>query len=105
MTTRRRYEILLPLQFNDGQVVPEELLWGTVEELETHFGALSWETQIVRGIWRHEGAVFRDQHTRLVLDVDDSPATQAFFAALKERLKTRFHQLDIWITSHVIDVV
>ena len=35
MMVRRRYEILLPLQFNDGQTVPETLLWETVEQLET----------------------------------------------------------------------
>ena len=102
---RRRYEILLPLQFNDGQSVPETLLWETVEELESHFHALSWETQVVRGIWQHEGTVFRDNHTRLVLDVDDSPENRDFFVALKARLKGRFQQLDIWIISHVIDVI
>ena len=59
---RRRYEILLPLQFNDGQSVPETLLWETVEQLETHFHALSWETQVIRGIWHHEGTPFRDNH-------------------------------------------
>src|SRR6266699_1526082 len=104
MRTRRRYEILLPLQFNDGQSVPEALLWETVEELEAHFHALSWESQIVRGIWQQDGAVFRDNQTRLVLDVDDSPDHRAFFVTLKEKLKARFHQLDIWIISHAIDV-
>ena len=102
---RRRYEILLPLQFNDGRAVPEPLLWETVEELEVHFHSVSWETQVVRGIWQHEGAVFRDNHTRLVLDVPDSPETLAFFVALKERLKQRFRQIEIYITSHLIDVV
>lgn len=58
MSSRRRYEILLPLQFNDGTTVPQSLLWETVEELEKRFRAVSWETQIVRGIWQHEGTVF-----------------------------------------------
>ena len=102
---RRRYEILLPLQFNDDQSVPETLLWETVEQLEKHFHALSWETQVVRGIWHHEGTAFRDNHTKLVLDVEDSPENRAFFVAFKEKLKERFQQLDIWITSHVIDVI
>jgi len=105
MMASRRYEILLPLQFNDGQSVPETLLWETVEELELHFHALSWETQVVRGIWHHEGNVYRDNHTRLVLDVDDSPENRAFFVTFKEKLKGRFRQLDIRITSHVIDVI
>ena len=105
MNVRRRYEILLPLQFNDGGAVPETLLWQTVEELESRFGAVSWDSQVVRGIWEHEGAVYRDNNTRLVLDVDDTQENRAFFINLKETLKIRFGQLDIWITSHVVDVI
>ncbi len=105
MSLRRRYEILLPLQFNDNRAVPEALLLRTVEELEGRFRSVSWETQVVRGIWQHEGVVFRDNNTRLVLDVEDSPENRAFFVALKEILKERFQQVDIWITSHAIDVV
>ena len=40
MNTRRRYEILLPLQFNDQSSVPDSLLWETIEELEANFHAL-----------------------------------------------------------------
>lgn len=105
MKTLRRYEILLPLQFNDGQPVPDALRWQTVEELEARFGSVSWETQVIRGLWSHEGVVFRDNLTRMVLDVPDTPESRAFFVALKEQLKQRFQQLDIWITSHLVDVV
>ncbi|HWX20816.1 MAG TPA: hypothetical protein VN578_13035 [Candidatus Binatia bacterium] len=105
MSTRRRYEILLPVLFNDGRPVPEALLWKTVEELEARFQAVSWETQVVRGLWQHEGALFRDNNTKLVLDVEDLPENRAFFVALKQTLKDRFQQLDIWITSHVIEVI
>ena len=78
MSVRRRYEILLPLQFNDGEAVPDELLWQTVEELEAHFGAISWDSQVVRGIWAHEGIIHRDNNTRLVLDLEDSLENRAF---------------------------
>lgn len=105
MKTRRRYEIILPLQFNDGRAVPESLLWDTVEELERRFGAVSWETQVIRGVWAHEGVVFRDNNTRLRLDVANTSDNREFFIGLKERLKARFNQLDIWITSHVVDVI
>ena len=55
----RRYEILVPLVFNDGTPVPETLLAETFAELRARFGAASWETQTVKGIWEHEGAVTR----------------------------------------------
>src|SRR5437773_2775696 len=81
------------------------LLWETVEELEQRFQGVSWENQIVRGIWRYEGVVFRDNNTRVILDVEDSAENRMFIVAFKEKLKSRFQQLDIWITSHLIDVV
>jgi hypothetical protein len=105
VNARRRYEILLPLQFNDGGAVSESLLWQTVEELEARFGAVSWDSQVVRGIWEHEGTLYRDNNTRLTLDVEDSQENRAFFTNFKETLKTRFGQLDIWITSYIVDVV
>ena len=51
MSASRRYEILLPLQFNDGQAVPDPLLGEALLELRQHFGAVTWETQIIRGAW------------------------------------------------------
>jgi hypothetical protein len=44
-TSFRRFEILLPLRFNDGRNVPDELVADTVLELREHFGAVSCETQ------------------------------------------------------------
>jgi hypothetical protein len=105
MIARRRYEILLPLELNDGSPVPERLLWTTVEELEAHCHAVSWESQIVRGIWEHEGSVFRDNNTRLILDVEDTSENRHFFASFKESLKARFQQIEIYISSYLIDVV
>lgn len=99
MSLRRRYEVLLPLQFNNGREVPASLLWETVEELERRFLSISWESQVVRGLWQHGGVVFRDNNTRLVMDVEDTPENRAFFVALKETLKERFQQVNIWITS------
>lgn len=49
----RRYELLLPRQFNDHLGIPEELLVETLLELEQRFGAVSSETQIILGFWEH----------------------------------------------------
>ena len=50
----RRYEILLPLRFNDGQPMPDDLVADTLVELEQRFGAVSIETQRISGLWRKE---------------------------------------------------
>lgn len=50
----RRFEILLPLRFNDGQSVPDELIADTLLELRDQFGAASGESQTTRWAWTHE---------------------------------------------------
>jgi hypothetical protein len=103
--SHRRYEILIPLSFNDGSPVPDALVAETVLELRQQFGAVSSETQMILGLWECEGEIYRDEHTRLFVDAVDSPENRRFFLDLKERLKARFRQLDIWMTSHPIDVL
>lgn len=105
MSIRRRYEILLPLKFNDGREVPDKLLWQTVEELEARFQGVSLESQIVHGFWWGEGASFHDNNARVIVDVDDSSQNRAFFVLFKARLKRRFKQLEIYIVSHQIEVL
>jgi hypothetical protein len=101
----RRFEILLPLRFNDGHPVPDDLIAETLTELEQQFGAVSSETQIIRGIWRSQGEIFRDELARIFVDVQDLPESRQFFVEFKERLKLRFQQIDIWMTAHSIDVI
>jgi len=101
---QRRFEILLPQQFNDGSPVPDELVGQTIVELRLRFGALSSETQIIRGIWEHAGQSHRDELIRVFIDVDDTPENQQFFRDFKEQLKTRFQQIDIRMTTYLIEV-
>ncbi|HEV3144333.1 MAG TPA: hypothetical protein VGZ47_10640 [Gemmataceae bacterium] len=103
--TFRRYELLLPLRFNDGQPVPDDLIAQTLLEIRQQFGAVSSETQIIRGVWQHEGTLFRDDLTRIFVDVADTPENENFFRTLKEQLKVRFQQLDLWVTSYPINVI
>jgi len=105
MSALRRYEILVPLRFNDGRAVPEALLAQTFGELRERFGAASWETQPLRGEWEQGGVVYQDDLTRFFVDVPDLPEQRDFFRQFKERLKHRFDQLDIWVTSHPLDVI
>ena len=104
-STLRRFEILLPLRFNDGKPVPDELVGQTILELRQQFSAVSAETQVIRGHWHHQGDVFRDELVRVFVDVADTGDNRAFFVGYKEQLKTRFQQLDIWMTTYPIEVI
>jgi hypothetical protein len=101
----RRFEILLPRRFNDQQPVPDELFAETFLDLERQFGAVSSETQVIYGRWQHEGQSFRDELVRAFVDVADSPENRRFFEEFKERLKARFQQLEIWMTTYLVEVL
>ena len=83
----RRFEVLLPLQFNDGRDVPAEWLAEAVLEIVDRFGAASYETQKVEGHWRQAGVFYRDNLVRVVVDVPDSGANRQWMRQFKDRWK------------------
>ena len=101
----RRYEILLPLRFNDGASVPDELVGEVIIAIRERFGAASFETQTIRGVWQHEGQVYKDDLVRLFADVPDTESNREWFLQFKEQLKRDFRQLDIWMITHLIEVL
>lgn len=105
MSMLRRFEILLPRRFNDGQAVPEELIGQSLLELEERFGAVSSETQIIQGLWTNQGESYRDDLVRIFVDAPDVPESRQFFLAFKDTLKERFKQIDIWMTTYPIEVI
>jgi hypothetical protein len=101
----RRYEILLPRRFNDGGQIPPHLVADTLIELRRQFGAASCETQTIQAQWRHQREVYHDEFVRVFVDVEDVLENRRFFLGFKDRLKQRFQQVDIWMTSYSIDVL
>jgi hypothetical protein len=100
----RRFEVLLPLRFNDGRDVPPEWIAEAVLEIVDRFGAASYETQKVEGHWRHEGVTYRDDLVRLVVDVANSDENRAWMREFKERWKAKLEQLDLWVVSYIIEI-
>ena len=100
----RRFEVLLPLRFNDGRDVPGEWMAEAVLEIVEHFGAASYETQRVEGHWRHSGILYRDDLVRVVVDVPDSTRNRQWMRQFKERWKARLEQVELWMVSYRIEV-
>jgi hypothetical protein len=101
----RRYELLLPTSFNDGSAIPNELIGEVLLEIRKRFGAVSSETQRIEGQWEFQGVVYRDLNIRVFIDVPDTESNRQFFCELKERIKERFQQLDIWMTTYPLEVI
>ena len=104
-SSQRRYEILLPLRFNDGKAVPDDLIVDTLLELEEQFESISAESAPVQDVWRHQGKRYRDDLLRVQVDVHDTRRNRRFFQSYKKTLEDRFQQIEIRITSHLIEVV
>ena len=100
----RRYEVLLPLQFNDGREVPGEWIAEAVLEVVDRFGAASYETQKVEGHWRQGGISYRDTLVRLVIDIPEAGENRLWMKEFKARWRTRLEQLELWVVSYQIDI-
>jgi hypothetical protein len=81
------------------------LVADTLIELRRQFGAASCETQTIQGQWHHQREVYYDELVRVFVDVEDLLENREFFLGFKDRLKQQFRQIDVWITSHPIDVL
>jgi hypothetical protein len=92
------------LNYNDGSEIEAEKFDRTAEELCDRFGGVTQDTVRVTGTWKYGGTRYRDILYRMRIDTTDRSA-RAYFKANKLLWKERFRQLDIWITSHEIDVI
>ena len=102
---KRRYEMLLPLRYNDGSPIEDEKVYQTREELIARFDAVSLLPGLIQGTWLHEGTRYEDDLRRVVVDVDDTPENRQFFSDYKPILCERFQQLEVYIGSYLIDIV
>lgn len=103
-STLRRFEILLPLQFNDGRDISPDLLAEAVLEVVDRFGAASYHNNLIEGRWTHKDTVYRDNSSKLVVDVQDTDENRQWMRDYKARWKEKFDQLDLWLVSYEIDV-
>jgi hypothetical protein len=102
---KRRYEILLPIRYNDGRLVKGKLLEQTREELVARFESVTIIPHSVLGIWVHQGFRYEDELRRFTVDVKDTASNRLFFAKYKATLRKRFRQIEIYIVSYPIDIV
>lgn len=100
-----RFEILLPRFYDDARPIEPEHFTATDDDLIELFGANSTELVTVRGKWQYKSVLYSDLLVRVRVDVEDTPENWDAMRRLKETLKERFQQLDIWITAHRIEVI
>jgi len=100
-----RYEILLPLCYNDGRPIESHKFRQTTLDLLENFSATTLDLMTAIGAWKYQGTVYEDLLWRFIVDVPVSERADDFFRIYKETLKQRFQQIDIWISSHEINIL
>jgi hypothetical protein len=100
----RRFEILLPQQYNDGREIPRKLRGQALKEIVEQFGAASFEPTTIEGYWRHHGTLYTDSLSKIVIDIEDTDDNRHWMREFKARWKAALDQLDLWLVSYEIDV-
>ena len=78
-----RYEILLPLKYNDGTPVEPEKFQATRRELVEQFGALTMDAPLASGLWVSSGHEYQDELIRFVVDATAIPRPMSSFGTSK----------------------
>jgi len=92
-----RYEIHLPINFNDGSPIPDELFTAVKDELVSRFGGLTIlpPSSPAEGWWKSGGVLYRDNI--LIYRVTTIEDEDKFFQQYERVLAERFKQEKIWI--------
>ena len=103
----RKYDIYLPLKYNDGANIEAEIIRSIKEELVDAFGAITVSSlsSPYQGTWKYGGVEFIDDIIKIEVVATSDRATKKFFKEFKERLKESLQQIDILITTHGIQVI
>lgn len=105
----RRYEIYLPIEYNDLTPIEDAVYDQIEQDLLQRFGGV---TQIrrsnpLKGVWQEAEAVYQDNIVLFtVLDFSENlEGNQHFMMDYKEFLKQRLRQKEILITFHDLYVL
>ncbi len=98
-----RFEVLLPLFYNDGSPVEGEKVDAALAEVLGRFTAYRYQpTAPFHGEWTDlqtapQPTVYRDQLILLIVDTERTDECVEWFHAYKSRLAETFQQVEIYI--------
>jgi hypothetical protein len=99
-----KYEIYLPLKYNNGAAIEREKIKQIRQQLMAVFGAITISSKSApfEGAWRYGGVEFVDDIVRIEIITNEEVE---FFKTFKRRLKRKLRQIDVLITMQYIHVI
>ena len=103
----KKYEIYVPLKYNDGTEIEAEKIKQIRIELIAAFGAITVSSQSApyQGTWKYGGVDFIDDIIKFEIIAGADKKTEAYFRRFKQRLKRLLKQIDILITAQNIRIL
>src|SRR4051812_67023 len=104
--TARRYDLDLPLTFNDGRPIPVERFEQVERRLLERFGGVTSQQRDfpLRGIWQGEAQLYLDQAIVMTALDFRRQGSARFITGAKRDLLRQFEQLEILITESTLRV-
>jgi hypothetical protein len=102
----RRYDLYLPLAYNDGRLIEDRKFDSLESILVQRFGGLTTQQRDfpLRGIWQGETRLYLDQVIVMTALDFRRQGSSRFLAQLKSDLLLEFQQLEILITESSLRV-
>jgi hypothetical protein len=88
----KEYELYVPLFFNDGTPVRDEVIDNIGERLLQHFGGCTFFPQPNKGLWKMGDVVFRDEIVIFRVLTAQVRSARRFFRQLKSELLRELQQ-------------
>jgi len=103
----KKYEIYLPLKYNDGKEIETGKIKQIRDELITVFGArtVSSPSAPYQGTWQYGGIDIIEDIIKIEIIASANKKTEMFFKRFKERLKLVLNQIDVLIIAHDISKI
>ena len=103
----KKYDVYLPLKYNDGTEIETQKLRNIERQLTAAFGAITVSplSAPFKGTWRHGGVEFMDDIIRIEILVEESSDASRFFKRYKQQLKRTLRQFEILITVQNVERV
>ncbi|HJN19180.1 MAG TPA: hypothetical protein QGH10_27050 [Armatimonadota bacterium] len=97
-----RYEIHIPVRYNDGTAVEQHKIDQTQTELTDRFGGVTVAGPI-KGWWFDDGTVYQDDQLLFVVDTEDGDPR--FWYSYADELKRRFDQHELYVVAYSVHVL
>ena len=107
MPVKLRYEIYLPLFYNNRKLIENSKFKKVKTKLQKKFGSLSIHPANIEGIWLNPKTkkLFLDNCFKYEIIVDKTKTNVIFFEKYKLELKSLFKQKEILILSTELTII